>query len=374
MAPLLLLVFFSRLNFAQGAATIPGATAQAKIVESHNKFRCSMCDTPPLAWDDAIAQNAKDYMATGAVTTHCPSRDGSISGCIGNGENMMSAFAGDDAGEWERTVDMWFASEIACYNFDDGSSTCAAGHMTGHMTQVAWDLSTKVGCASNDAATGGQKTMCMYQEPGNSYTGPLFNTLDFINHVHKCPTAKQYNYYTGARQQDGSGSLTYFKDTTTTGCPAKAGGCSIHPSCSASGSPTQQQTSSDSNAIGGSNGAGGSACTRPAGWCDYRDTYTDGDDCDGDGVADPHCQSGGNSGFRGSASGCVDNWPNGACQVGVTAKYTMEYVPPGAARGVVFPGLCAVGLAFAVVVGAVVGHKRWRQANSPSLQLVPAEE
>jgi len=231
MSPVVLVVFVMNLGYAAGAATIPGSAAQTRIVETHNKYRCSMCNTPPLAWDAAIANNAKAYMDTGAASGHCPSRDGSISGCVGNGENMYSGTAGDNAFEWERAVNMWFASEIDCYNFDDGTNTCVAGH----MTQVAWDLSTKVGCASNSAATGGMKALCMYSVAGNS-NGPS----NYVNHVHKCPAAKQFQYYTGAASccngpktncKNGKCGWEYAKTPTTKGCPA-GNGCSIHASCS----------------------------------------------------------------------------------------------------------------------------------------------
>jgi len=121
--------------------------------------------------------------------------------------------------------------------------------------------------------------------------------------------------------------------------------------------------------------ADGSACPRPAGWCPPDDQYSAETDCDGDGVADPQCSGALGSGYLGSSSGCVDNWPAGSCQDGgVASKYSMEYASLGAARGVVFSGLGAVSFAVAVVAGAVLGLQRWRQANSPSLQLIPAEE
>jgi len=121
--------------------------------------------------------------------------------------------------------------------------------------------------------------------------------------------------------------------------------------------------------------ADGSACPRPAGWCHTTDQYYAETDCDGDGVADPQCSGALGSGYLGSSSGCVDNWPAGSCPAGgVASKYSMEYASLGAARDVVFPGLCAVSFAVAVVAGAVLGLQRWRQAKSPSLQLIPAEE
>jgi len=118
----------------------------------------------------------------------------------------------------------------------------------------------------------------------------------------------------------------------------------------------------------------GTACPRPAEWCHGSDQYTE-VDCDGDGVADPHCSGSYGSGYLGSSSDCKDNWPQGTCPgEGVASKYSMEYAPLGAARGVVFPGLCAVSFAIAAVAGAVLGLKRLRQATSPSSQLIPADE
>lgn len=233
MSPAVLVVFAINWGSAAGAATIPGATAQAKIVETHNSYRCSMCTTPPLVWDAAIANNAKAYMDTGAATGHCPQSGTMPAGCVGNGENMYSGTAGDDAFAWERAINMWYASEIDCYNFDTGGNTCVAGH----MTAVAWDLTTKVGCASNSAATGGMKTLCMYSPAGNM-NGPS----NYVNHVHKCPAAKQFTYYTGSASSCSASTPNcvngwlYATATTTKGCPS-GNGCSIHASCPVTGQP-----------------------------------------------------------------------------------------------------------------------------------------
>jgi len=129
----------------------------------------------------------------------------------------------------------------------------------------------------------------------------------------------------------------------------------------------------------------GSACPRPAGWCHVNDAYTDNEDCDGDGIADPVCIGYDGFGYLGSASGCVDNYPSdiqteSAClkTVGgshsIASKFSIEHVSLGVARGVVIPGLCAVSFAVAVVAGAVLGFQRWRQASSLSSQLIPSEE
>lgn len=58
-------------------------------------------------------------------------------------------------------------------------------------------------------------------------------------------------------------------------------------------------------------------CARPLGWCNHAGaTYVDDLDCDGDGLADPHCfgPKPNKAGFLGSASLCRDSRPTGACQ------------------------------------------------------------
>jgi len=56
-------------------------------------------------------------------------------------------------------------------------------------------------------------------------------------------------------------------------------------------------------------------CERPSGWCTHnRATYDDFEDCDGDGVADPQCESmatTGESGFIASSNNCGDTWGRG---------------------------------------------------------------
>merc|ERR1719282_2046777 len=65
-------------------------------------------------------------------------------------------------------------------------------------------------------------------------------------------------------------------------------------------------------------------CTRPNNWCTTNGSfYTKNVDCDGDGVSDPRCWDvEGRSGFIGSSSNCVDNWPNGICQAALCSRPT----------------------------------------------------
>lgn len=58
------------------------------------------------------------------------------------------------------------------------------------------------------------------------------------------------------------------------------------------------------------------SCSRPAGWCeDHGASYVDTQDCDDDGIPDPHCMdAGGRERFIGSARSCEDAWPTSKCQ------------------------------------------------------------
>lgn len=56
------------------------------------------------------------------------------------------------------------------------------------------------------------------------------------------------------------------------------------------------------------------SCRKPLAWCPMG-KYSE-QDCDGDGVKDPYCQLGDQVGFLGSASNCSDPWPKGKCEAG----------------------------------------------------------
>ena len=93
-----------------------------------------------------------------------------------NGENIFAST--DSVASIENAVGSW-ASEVINYNYSTNS--CEAGKMCGHYTQIAWDDSTKVGCARQTCTTplndsdktplfGGASSIlivCQYSQPGN---------------------------------------------------------------------------------------------------------------------------------------------------------------------------------------------------------------
>jgi hypothetical protein len=79
----------------------------------------------------------------------------------------------------------------------------------------------------------------------------------------------------------------------------------------------KEQTTTETTTEGGTttSEAATPACERPSGWCTHgRSTYDDTEDCDGDGVADPQCESmatTGESGYIASSDYCDDKWGRG---------------------------------------------------------------
>lgn len=74
-------------------------------------------------------------------------------------------------------------------------------------------------------------------------------------------------------------------------------------------------TTPTTTAAGATSEAAMPSCERPSGWCTHNSaTYDDTEDCDGDGVADPQCESmatTGESGYIASSDYCDDKWGRG---------------------------------------------------------------
>lgn len=116
---------------------------------------------PELQVDPVLEASAK------AHAQHCVFAHSST----GYGENL---FASSGVASVERAVNSW-SREIGFYDYDSGA--CAAGQMCGHYTQVIWENTTKVGCATQICSplldAFGQPlfsatlVVCQYNPPGN---------------------------------------------------------------------------------------------------------------------------------------------------------------------------------------------------------------
>ncbi|XP_061349915.1 pathogenesis-related protein PR-1-like [Gastrolobium bilobum] len=122
----------------------------------HNAAR-SKVRVPPLVWSAKLTRYAQWY-------ANQRSNDCALEHSNGRyGENL---FWGGGAG-WTpaQAVKLW-AEEEQYYDYNLNS--CDEGQMCGHYTQIVWNNTRKVGCASV-ACSGDQGTFitCNYHPPGN---------------------------------------------------------------------------------------------------------------------------------------------------------------------------------------------------------------
>ncbi|TKY54604.1 Pathogenesis-related protein PR-1 [Spatholobus suberectus] len=113
----------------------------------------------PLVWDPKLTHYAQWYANQRRSDCALEHSNGPY------GENI---FWGSGTG-WKpaQAVSAW-VEERQWYNYWHNS--CANGQMCGHYTQVVWNTTRKVGCASV-VCSGGQGTFmtCNYDPPGNYY-------------------------------------------------------------------------------------------------------------------------------------------------------------------------------------------------------------
>jgi hypothetical protein len=152
-------------------------------IRAHNQIRSKVnrgeySDQPvanppvaPLAWDQALAESARAY-AAGCVWKHSENR-------VNTGENLYAST--------DRNVSVFdavasWAGEHADYDF--ASASCRPGKQCGHYTQIVWQNTLQVGCASVycpalryengqevfPGSAGSVYIVCQYR-PGGNYVG-----------------------------------------------------------------------------------------------------------------------------------------------------------------------------------------------------------
>lgn len=137
------------------------AADQKAVVDEHNAKRALHVDTPPLTWDDTLAQFAEKL----AAEYPCYSGELHHSGAD-YGENLALGYTATGA------VDGWY-NEIKSYNY----SSDAIQPATGHFTQVVWRDSKKVGCAIRYCNSyWGNYMICEYDPSGN-YLGEFADNV-----------------------------------------------------------------------------------------------------------------------------------------------------------------------------------------------------
>ncbi|MFW5876909.1 MAG: CAP domain-containing protein [Myxococcota bacterium] len=150
---------------------VPETGSLAGMTDAHNQVRADATPPPdpalpPLAWDEDVAGVAQGW-ANVLAERDCPLEHNPHRGSLG--ENVFwgfgTTFTGPDV------VHSW-ASEAACYDYEDNACTgdCTGG--CGHYTQIVWRTTTEVGCGMADCPDGGEIWVCNYAPPGNDGSRP----------------------------------------------------------------------------------------------------------------------------------------------------------------------------------------------------------
>jgi hypothetical protein len=154
---------------------------QLAIFNKHNTFRDKHC-TPRVQWSAEAAANAQAW-ANGCnkdnAGNFCHQKDCGPGNRFGenlgwafktfNGQPVLPGLTPEDA------VSNWYC-EIQNYNFDQpnlvgGETTACMPPVNGHFTQVIWQATTHIGCASANCPDNqgrlGTLWVCEYDPPGN---------------------------------------------------------------------------------------------------------------------------------------------------------------------------------------------------------------
>jgi uncharacterized protein YkwD len=147
-----------------------GAEYQAAVLYHHNVARANH-GADPLVWDASCEANAK-IAAQRCVFEHY------IPEGAGQGQNLFTV-SGDSFNVTAGITESWYKGEFAPMEPYWGSSDIPEEvfHSVGHLTQMVWKETTKVGCFSYDCGSamkvGGAQsdlnkyTVCNYASPGN---------------------------------------------------------------------------------------------------------------------------------------------------------------------------------------------------------------
>ncbi|KZM25184.1 uncharacterized protein EKO05_0008483 [Ascochyta rabiei] len=149
-----------------------GPEYQRAILYHHNAARANH-NAGPLVWDDAVAQTAAQAANTCKFEHYIPTG-------ANQGQNLFTT-SGTVFNVTAGITESWYKGEFQAMlpYFGAANIPDDVFHNVGHLTQVLWKGTTKVGCVSLDCGTrmmvGGQPsnlnkyTVCNYSPPGNVY-------------------------------------------------------------------------------------------------------------------------------------------------------------------------------------------------------------
>ncbi|PRP79382.1 hypothetical protein PROFUN_12932, partial [Planoprotostelium fungivorum] len=139
-----------------------GATASQfsdAWVDAHNAYRAKY-GLNPLSWDDKAAALAQSW------ADKCQFQHG---GASGYGQNIWMSSGGGtcNLNDVKGSVNSWTVGEEKSWTCgqDMWGAGCKGGWANcGHLTQVVWETTTKVGCACGSTC---KLVVCNYNPPGN---------------------------------------------------------------------------------------------------------------------------------------------------------------------------------------------------------------
>ncbi len=145
--------------------------AQQDVIRVHNEKRNIYFNDSPLKYSlklESEAQNYADILASTGEFRHDPTNHQN-----NYGENLY-AFSKDKPLTIDDAMPHWFDDEEPHYHYEDGS--CDIGYQCGHYTQVIWQNTREVGCATAKYQRGRFKNgyiyVCKYYKAGNiSFNG-----------------------------------------------------------------------------------------------------------------------------------------------------------------------------------------------------------
>ncbi|XP_057297604.1 uncharacterized protein LOC130628639 [Hydractinia symbiolongicarpus] len=144
----------------------------------HNEKRALHLDTPPLSSDFWLAKNAMDCAVKMLEENLDASKHPCNPGSIGEGENIYVLKTNDLSSavvyDLAPAVRQWY-SEYDLLNIDDNMWIYSAdSRIVGHVTQLLWSSTTRVGCGGAYGDEAGTRTIyivCRYSPQGNEYSG-----------------------------------------------------------------------------------------------------------------------------------------------------------------------------------------------------------
>lgn len=136
----------------------------ARMLAAHNRERAAI-GVPPLAWDPALAAEARAVAARIARTGVFDHGDAGPSRASGRGENLWEGTRGRYT--LEDMTDFW-AAEKADFRAGVFPRVSRSGDLgaVGHYSQMIWRTTSHIGCALASDGTD-DILVCRYATPGN---------------------------------------------------------------------------------------------------------------------------------------------------------------------------------------------------------------